>query len=257
MNAFGAIVDSSTSVFRGFGEVFILLWDTLRYIAQRAVAVRDWLHQMAHIGVDSLPAALPTVISSGAVVAYYISQQATSFGLGEYVGGGIALAMAREVVPISLAIIIVARVGSTMAAEIGTMKITEQLDALRSLAVDPVEYLVVPRFLACVVMMPVLFVVGLYGSCVGGYIVAAHEAGVSSIMFTDSVRQFLKTDDITGGIIKSIVFGIIIVLVSCHAGLNARGGAAGVGRASTRAVVVSIIAIYVSNYFLVKFLWPN
>lgn len=137
------------------------------------------------------------------------------------------------------------------------MKVTEQIDALRSLAVDPVEYLVVPRFLAAVVMMPILFVVGLYGSCLGGYLVASKQAGVSSIMFFNSVREFLKIDDVTGGLIKSIVFGVIIVLVCCRAGLKAEGGAAGVGRASTSAVVISIIAIYVSNYFLVEFLWPK
>jgi len=231
------------------GDSSILLWQTIRRVMTGVLPVRDTVLQMAFVGVNSIPIVLVTVAFSGMVLALYSAQLLVRSGVSSYVGGGVALSITREIAPVLTAVVVAARAGSAMAAEIGTMKVTEQVDALRALAVSPVEYLVVPRFLACVIMLPVLTTFGDIIGIVGAYLVAVVN-GVPSGAFVGSVQAMVTGEDVTMGLIKTLFFGAVLAIVGCQQGLRTRGGATGVGRATTNAVVLSIVNIYILNFFL-------
>jgi len=152
---------------------------------------------------------------------------------------------------------VAARAGSAMAAQIGSMAVTEQVDALRSLNVHPTDYLVVPRLIASVTMLPVLSLVGVYSGVLGGYLVSVYKGGVPDGAFWSSIKQFVKPQDFIGGMEKTIVFGIIVAIVACQQGLRTKEGAVGVGKATTHTVVISMVLIYVSNYFLTAVLFAG
>lgn len=239
---------NSLRFLRFVGETALLFAETVSLLVRR-INFRNTINQMASLGVNSIPIVLITVAFSGAVLSLQSAYTAVKTGLGQYVGYAVAISIVREAGPILTALVVAARVGSAIAAELGTMKITEQIDALKTLATNPVEYLVVPRFLACLIMLPVLT---LYADVVGvggGYLVAV-PAGVNPVLFLESIRTFLDAYDVVGGVIKSLFFGIIIAIVSSHQGLKASAGAAGVGRATTNSVVLTIILVYAANYFL-------
>lgn len=238
-------------LFEFIGENGVLFGQTLRFLAAGVLGGVETIRQMSLIGVNSLPIALVTTAFSAAVLSLQSSVQSVKFGLGSYVGGLVSLSVAREVGPVLTGVVVAARVGSAIAAELGTMKVTEQVDALRSLAVHPVEYLVVPRFLACVLMLPVLTMYADAIGVVAGYVVAV-TVGVSPGGYLSSATSssFIGPSDVGLGLVKTLVFGAIIALVGCQQGLRTRGGAAGVGRATTSAVVLSVMLVYISNYFL-------
>lgn len=239
------------------GGVSILLSRALVYIFRGAVDARDTLNQMSVIGVASLPIVLITVTFSGMVLALYSAQTLVSYGFGgQFVGGGLGLSIAREIGPVLTAVVVAARAGSAMAAEIGSMKVTEQVDALRALAVDPVQYLVVPRFLAALVMLPVITVIANIVGITGGYFVAIVN-GVPTESFMSSLRVLAETSDFMLGLVKTFFFAAIISIVGCYEGLETRGGATGVGRSTTRSVVLSIVLIYISNFFLAYILFQG
>ncbi len=231
------------------GECVALLAGSVRYIATRRVVWRDAVHQMSSIGVDSLVLVMITVAFSGAVLALYSSLLLVKWGISSYLGGGLVLSVVREIGPVLTAVVVAARSGSAIAAEIGTMKVTEQVDALRSLAISPVEYLVAPRVLASLVVFPMLTVFADFTGSAGGYVVAVAQ-GVPAGTFVDSTERLVEAYDITMGLVKAMVFGLVVSLVCCQQGLRTRGGATGVGRSTTNAVVVSIVLIYILNYFL-------
>lgn len=171
------------------------------------------------------------------------------FGATSYFGGGTAIAIARELGPALCGVVVAARVGSAFAAELGTMTVTEQVDALRALAVNPIYFLVVPRLIACIIMLPILTVVADASGLIGAFMLATY-VGVSPGEYLSSIQQWLTGQDVYGGIAKTLVFGLIIALVGCRQGLRATRGAAGVGRATISAVVLSIVLIYATNLFL-------
>ncbi|MDR7387483.1 MAG: ABC transporter permease [Armatimonadota bacterium] len=205
--------------------------------------------QMARAGVDSVPLVLLTGLFSGMVLAYQTASQLLRLGGEGFVGGLIAVSMAREAAPVFAAVTVAGRVGAGFAAELGTMVVTEQVDALTVMGTDPLEYLVVPRAVALVVMLPVLVVLANAVGSLGGYAVSV-VVGVPGSVSLESVRQFLDLHDVVGGLVKSAVFGLVIALVACHKGLRASGGAAGVGQATTGAVVAAIAWVLAANYFL-------
>lgn len=247
---------SFVGLFEFIGENGILLGQALRSLAAGATGGLETIRQMSLIGVNSLPIALVTTAASAAVLALQSAAQAVPYGLGSLVGGLVSASVAREVAPVLTGVVVAARVGSAIAAELGTMKVTEQVDALRSLAVDPVEYLVVPRLLACVIMLPVLTTYADAVGVVAGYAVAV-ASGVSGGGYLTAATNpsFVSMYDVLMGLAKTAVFGMIIALVGCQQGLRTQGGAAGVGRATTNAVVLSIMLIYIANYFLSKMIW--
>lgn len=232
-----------------FGGIFELLLDTIRYVLRGAVSYRHTVRQMAEVGVGSLFVALITVGFSGAVACLYIAIQLVKVGQQGFVGGLIGKSLAIEIAPVITSVVVAARVGSAMAAELGSMVVTEQVDALRALATSPTRYLVVPRVLGTVIMLPLVTILAGCAGVFGGY-VAAVSNGVASNIYWASLQDMLTTTDIRNGLMKTIPFALIISLVGCRQGLTTQGGAAGVGRATTSAVVFAMIGIFVADFFL-------
>lgn len=231
------------------GQAVMLLTEAL-LLMRRKPDARLILHQMAHLGADSLPIVLLTIMFTGMVMTMQTAHEFIKYGAQSSVGGVIAIAMGRELAPVLTGIVAAGRVGAAITAEIGSMKVTEQIDALRVMATNPVAYLVVPRLVACIVMLPVLVVFADVIGTLGGYFVATTYAGISSFTYLHSIKVFTVVGDVTGGLIKSMFFGGIIAIIGCYKGLTTAEGAEGVGRATTGSVVTSMILIFVSNYFL-------
>lgn len=239
------------------GELALLFFRTLGALVRDRRLPAETLRQMSAIGVNSLPITLVTISFSGMVLALHTANQLKRLGVEGLIGGIVAVSMAREAAPVLTAIVVAARVGSAIAAEIGTMVVTEQVDALRSLGVSPVNYLVVPRFIAGVLMLPVLTVFANGAGVAGGYVVSVFGAGVGSEVFLNSARNLLQPEDLFLGLLKTFVFGAIIAVVGCNQGLRTTGGAAGVGRSTTAAVVASIVLVYIADYFLAEWMFGS
>lgn len=220
----------------------------------RPVESNEWVNQMAFVGVNSIPIVALTTMFSGGVLALYSSDMLMRYGAGSLTGSLVGLAVTREVAPVLAGIMVAARCGSSMAAQIGQMTVTEQVDALRSLNVQPINYLVVPRLVACVLGLPILCLIGCYAGILGGLWVSQY-AGVPQESFLNSLRQFVQPWDFLGGMIKTLVFGLIVSVVACQQGLRTKDGAVGVGRATTNTVVISMVLIYVANFILAAILF--
>ncbi|PKK92341.1 MAG: hypothetical protein CVV64_00965 [Candidatus Wallbacteria bacterium HGW-Wallbacteria-1] len=223
---------------------------TFRNIFTLRLNLRNLFAQMSHIGVNSLPIVTITGFFTGAVLVAQIGKEFVRFGAETYIGGVVSLSMARELAPVLSAIVVAGRVGASIAAEIGSMEVTEQIKALRTLATDPVDYLVVPRFLACALMLPLLTIFTNFIGSVGGALVAIYQIRINFITYEDSIKRLLSIGDITGGLWKAAIFGCIISIIACHKGFATRGGAEGVGKSTTASVVTAIITILIVNYFL-------
>lgn len=236
--------------FESVGELALLFSRTMAAVFTGRIALVETLRQMAVIGVNSLPIVLVTIAFSGMVLALHTAIQFHKLGGDQFIGGLVAVSMAKEAAPVLASVVVAARVGSSIAAEIGSMKVTEQIDALRALAVSPVHYLVVPRLVAAVLMMPVVTVFANVAGILGGWAVSTYFTHLSSQLFITSIQNFLTWHDLLLGLAKTLVFGGIIALVGCDRGLRTSGGAAGVGRSTTSAVVAAIVLIYISDYFL-------
>ena len=234
------------------GDNALLLADTLRWLtrpgAWRAGRI---LGQIERIGWNSLPIVSFIALTIGMAVAYQTAYQMQKFGFGTYIytASFSALMVFREIGPVLTGLIIAGRVGAAITAELGTMQITQQIDALRSLATDPTKYLVVPRFVALVIGLPLLTlyadVIGLAGS----YIVGTTQLDIGSQLYLHMSQTLLAAKDLWTGLVKSLVFAVIIGVVSCHEGFRTRGGAEGVGRATTRCVVIASTLIIASDAF--------
>ena len=230
------------------GEVTLLFVQTVSLLRN----MKSWhvVQQMAHLGVNSLPIVLLTMLFTGMVMTVQIAHEFIKYGVQSSVGGVIAVGMGRELAPVLTGVVVAGRVGAAITAEIGSMKVTEQIDALRVMATNPLAYLVAPRLTACVLMLPILVIFGDMIGIVGGHIMATWYAGISSFSFIQSIKVFTVPNDIIGGLVKSMFFGAIIAVIGCYKGLTTEQGAEGVGRATTSSVVTSIILIFISNYFL-------
>lgn len=237
------------------GRIMILLGKTLYHLRVLPKS-RHVLEQMVHLGVDSLPIVLLTILFTGMVITWQTANEFIKYGAQSSVGGVVAITMLRELAPTLTGVVVAGRVGAAIAAEIGSMKVTEQIDALRVMAVNPIQYLVVPRFLACIIMVPMLVVFGDIIGTFGGYLVATSYAGISPFTYLDSIKVYTDAHDVIGGLVKAFFFGGTIAIIGCYKGLTAEEGAVGVGRATTASVVSSIIIIFVSNYFLSMLLYP-
>jgi phospholipid/cholesterol/gamma-HCH transport system permease protein len=225
----------------------------LRLRIERALTVA----QMAAVGVASLPIVAVTTLLSGMVIGYHVAVQAGQLGVSPYAGWLVAETMARELGPVLAAFVVAARAGSAMTAELGTMKATEQIDALRALATDPVEYLVVPRYLACVAMLPLLTFLGDVVGVLGGYVMAIISPHINHQVYFSAIPSHLKAWTVIAGILKTVVFGMVVALVCCYEGLSCRPASEEVGRATTRAVVYCIMLIYLADLILTAILFPG
>jgi phospholipid/cholesterol/gamma-HCH transport system permease protein len=237
------------------GRFFVLFWLTLRWTVRRPFDLRELLRQMVRVGVDSTPVVLLTASFTGAVMALQTFSTLKRVNAEGYVGTLVGLSMVRELGCVLGALVLAGRSGSAMGAELGTMRVTEQIDALEVLATDPIHYLVVPRVWATTIMLPLLVGLADAVGMVGGYIVAVVLLGANPVGYVENTFRFMDVGDVGSGLIKAAVFGLLIALIGCQQGYFARGGAEGVGRATTRSVVIASMAILISDFFLTKILF--
>lgn len=240
----------TTSVFTYVGGITELGADAFGYIGRLRVRVRETFDQAFYLGVNSWSIVMLTSLFVGLVLSLESAQQAVSYGVSNLVGGAVAYGTARELGPLLTAIVVAGRVGSAIAAELGSMVVTEQVEALQSLGLSPTRMLVVPRRVALLVMLPLLIVLGDVIAIGGGAWMAQTYAHISYASFIESAREAVGMSDFLKGIAKGFFFATIIALVGSYQGLGTRGGAAGVGRAVTNAVVASIILIFIFNFAL-------
>lgn len=207
------------------------------------------------MGVNSLPLVLVTSIFTGGVSAVQAAYQFSDYVPMRYLGTAVGKAVVIELGPVLTALVVAGRVGASIAAEIGTMKVTEQIDALETLALDPVRYLVVPRFVAGFFMLPILVIFSDFIAILGGLAVSTFFLGLSSYTFLNGLKMFFHLSDVFGGLIKAFVFGGIIAIIGCYQGFKTEGGAEGVGRSTTRAVVLASVLILISDYIIASILF--
>jgi len=231
------------------GQIVFLFQDIIRCLFHYRIRMGLLIRQIDFIGGKSVPVVVITGGFIGAVFAAQTEFQFKDLGLSSGVGPVVAVAMCRELGPVLCALMIAGRVGSAMAAELATMKITEQIDALRALAVYPTEYLIVPRFLAMLISMPVLVGVAIICGIGAGYYVAVDVLEVPGVYYWNNMVKYTHDKDVWIGLVKGFFFGIIILLVGCNKGLHASQGAEGVGLATTEAVVDSFIIVLIANFF--------
>ena len=237
------------------GRVTLMLRDVVRFLASGLRSFGRVVQQMGAIGVGSLWLVFVVSLFTGAVAAVQAAYQFTSVVPMRYLGSVILRSVIIELGPVLTALVIGGRVGASIAAELGTMKVTEQIDALRAMAIHPVRYLVVPRVVAAVVMLPVITVFSDAIAIFGGYVVAITSIGVTPNTYTQSLKDFFLLKDLWSGLIKAFVFGGIIGTMGCYYGFATEGGAEGVGMATTRAVVASCVLVLISDYVLANVLF--
>ncbi len=245
--------EALSGILEAVGDSAILAWNTLITVLQGGISPRDLLAQMSAIGADSMFVVLIVTTSTGAVFALYAARQAMQFGFAQFVGGGIAYTFFNELGPVLGGVALAARSGAAIAAEIGSMVVTEQVDALRAMAVSPLRYLVAPRVLAALIMMPLLAIIsdvcGLIGS-----MFTSRMNGVTPSVYWESVRTMCHVSDVRNGLVKACVFGFLIGLSACMQGLSTEGGATGVGKATTRSVVMCVVLIFIADVIIARLL---
>jgi len=238
------------------GRIAHLFADSVKEIAKGRIRIHSVLRQMFAIGWGSQPVVILTGAFTGAVFTAQVYQIFVDLQVENASGGLVSLAMCRELGPVLVALMITGRVGAAIAAEIGTMKVTEQIDALRAMAVEPVEYLVVPRVIAMMFSIPLLIAEAIAFGIIASYLVGVVHSGIPEAAFIHHLKEFTEPMDIYFGMLKGFFFGWIIVIVACQRGLTAEDGAVGVGRSTTSAVVVASVMILISNFFLTMLLTP-
>lgn len=242
-------------LFEQTGLWFYALWRTMKWAVRPPYDVGEWFRQMVRVGVDSIPVVFLTTMFTGMVLALQTFSGFQRVHAEQFVASVVALAMLRELSPVLVGLMVTGRVGSSMAAEIGTMRVTEQIDALKALATEPIQYLFVPRVIAAIVMLPFLTILGDALGVYGGYIVSVKLLKTNPVIYKQNTFQFLQLADVWSGLIKASVFGLILSITGCVRGYYTTGGAEGVGRSTTYAVVSSSLIILLADFFLTKVLF--
>lgn len=240
------------------GNYCLFLSQAIKTLLSTKLKVSKLFVQMERIGVDSFTIVVLTGTFAGAVLALQTYEGFKRFGGGhEFIGPLVALAMTRELGPVFTGLMVAGRAGSAITAEIGTMRITEQIDALQTLRINVRQYLIVPRILAGSIILPFLALFCTMCGILGGYVVAVYALGLNGEEYINEIQKYLELSDIRGGLIKASVFGLILSWIGSYKGFNTWGGARGVGKATTRSVVVSSIMILIVNYFLAAALFTT
>lgn len=241
-----------SSALRHIGRVAILTGDTARFTFRRPFGFDLLMGQLYHLGVRSLSITNITALFTGMVLALQTAHTLGMYGAKLLIGDAVSISIVRELGPVLTSLLVAGRVGAGITAEIGSMAVTEQVDAIRALGASPVKKLVVPKVLATLIMLPLLTVLADFVGIVGGLIISVKDLNQSSAYYTQHVIAALTFDDIFSGIGKTFFFAAFIAIIGCYNGLNATGGADGVGRATTGTVVMASILILISNFFLTK-----
>ena len=243
-------------MFQNIGEMLLLLWRSLTALPSAWRNRQKIFDQLFEIGNASLLMACILSLFIGGVLALQAGSVLVQRGLGSVIGGMVGVSMAKELGPVMMSILIAGRIGSAMAAEIGSMRAYQELDALRTMNINPVHYLVLPRILAISIALPLLVIFAIMVGWFGGALVSAYNQmiDISFQSYFNNLRQVVDIGDVANGLIKSFVFAVIIGVVSCHQGLQTIGGPRGIGRSVTKAVVNSIVLILILDYFLTRLL---
>jgi phospholipid/cholesterol/gamma-HCH transport system permease protein len=251
---FESIGGGVIAFFSQIGETAMLTAQLVFWTLRPPFRLRLLVQQCEFIGVGSLFIVLLTGIFTGLVFALQSSFAFAKFNAESLVGATVVISLCRELAPVLTALMVTGRAGSAIATELGTMRVTEQIDALETMAVSPVQYLVVPRVLAMTMMMPLLCMLFNFVGFLGAYIVSVYQSGINEGTFMGRIHQIVEFSDLAGGLAKSAVFGFAISLIACHRGMNASGGSRGVGLAATGTVVTGSVAILVLDYILTSML---
>ncbi len=243
------------SFFEYIGGITSLFFETVKTIVRLRIRFAETVNQCFLLGYQSLIIVLLTSFFTGMVFSLESAVQAVQYGFGSFVGGIVSYTNVRELGPMLTAVVVAGRVCAAIAAELGSMVVTEQVEALQSLGLAPVRFLVVPRMLSLMIMLPLLTVFADVVGVMGGQWIAQTAAHISYDDFMSSARQTIGFEDVVKGLFKSVIFGIIIALVGSYQGLTTRGGAAGVGKSTTSAVVICIILIFILNFVMSYFLY--
>ncbi len=238
-----------------FGEFALFLGAAIKTAFNTRLKWHELFVQMSRIGVHSFTISVITGAATGAVLAYQSFEGFKKFGGENLLGSIVALSLTRELGPVLTGLMVTARAGSSIATELGTMSISEQIDALRTLCINPYQYLVVPRILGATIIMPFLTLFAVMAGIVGGYFVSTIFLGLTPDDFLVGIKEYVDPFDIIGGLIKSAVFGFILASISCYQGFSTSGGAREVGLSATQSVVMSSILIIIANYFLAVILF--
>lgn len=236
--------------FQRWGEAVDLFLHTLRLSVGRPFYWHNLFYEVEFIGIRSLPVVLMTSIFTGMVLALQIFDGFARFGAENLTGTVVGYALVRELAPVLVGLMVAGRAGAAMAAELGSMRVTQQIDALYALSANPIRYLVVPRFWAGIIALPLLVIIGDAVGILGGYLVVVQILGANATVYWDRTFEFMEVWDVMSGLIKATVFGAIISFMACFEGYTAGGGAQGVGKATTRAVVGAATLILAANYFV-------
>jgi phospholipid/cholesterol/gamma-HCH transport system permease protein len=255
MNGFQYVGRHATVTLADVGSVFMMLAEVFMVLPRALRKARLIIEQMHTIGVGSLPLVVVTSIFTGAVASVQAAYQFQNYIPMRYLGTVIGKSVVIELGPVLTALVVGGRVGAAIAAELGTMKVTEQVDALETLAIDPLEYLVAPRFIAAVIMLPVITVFADFLAVMGGFVVAYAGLDVSAHTFFSGLKMFFHASDVTSGLIKAFFFGGIIATMGCYHGMSTEGGAEGVGISTMKAVVSSCLLILITDYILAALLF--
>lgn len=239
-------------IFETVGRLIILTWDALVALFTQKPEPRNWILQFYYIGVKSLSITNITSLFTGMVLALQAAFALSSFGAELFIGDLVSLSIVRELGPVLTALLVGGRVGAGITAELGSMKITQQLDAMRAMATDPVAKLVVPRLLACIVCLPILTIVASFLGIMGGLLLASVELHINGYFYMSRVIHALDINDVASGLGKSVFFGYFIGIIACNNGMRVQGGADGVGNATTETVVSASIVILISDFILTK-----
>jgi len=236
------------------GDFALFTGTFFRWARQKPFRGTLLIQQMNSIGVDSTPIIILVSFFTGAVFALQTGYAFRLFNAEALVGATVGLSLTREIAPVFAALMVAARAGSAMSAELGTMRVTEQIDALEAMAVNPLHYLLVPRVLASTIMLPVLTVIFNFVGFLGAYLVGVILLEIPEGPFMHRMQVYVDADDLFGGLFKAAIFGFLLSLLSCYQGYFTKGGAKGVGASTTRAVVVSSVTILVVDYFLTQWI---
>lgn len=239
------------------GGFSLLLWETIKTIARLRIRFGETVNQCYLLGYQSLIIVLLTSLFTGMVFSLESALTAVQYGFGSFVGGIVSYTVVRELGPMLSAVVVAGRVCAAIAAELGSMEVTEQIEALKSLGLTPVRFLVVPRLLALMIMLPLLAIFADVIGVWGGQWIAHAQAHISYTDFMSSARQTVGFEDVVKGLFKSLIFAIVIAMVGAYQGLTTTGGAAGVGKAATSAVVTCIILIFILNFIMSYFLYAG
>jgi phospholipid/cholesterol/gamma-HCH transport system permease protein len=246
----GKIIAVPLDFLDGIGEIILLAARVLMWLVRPPFRIKQFIAAMDFVGVESIFIVALTGIFTGMVFALQMVYGFRQFGAEGMVGGVVALALTRELAPVFAGLMVTSRAGSAMAAELGNMRVTEQIDAIATMGVSPIQYLVVPRVIAGVIVLPCLCILFILVAMLGSYFVAVNMLHVDPGIFMDRARSLVEPRDLMMGIVKSAANGFLISLISCKQGFFASGGAKGVGIATTRAVVQSAVAILIANYII-------